>query len=296
MPAPSARIAALLLAGALCLAANAEGLAPPCAAQAASIPPRPAQARGAQAVLAAVAGLDDHQRDAAFRAELLAGNLPGFVRRLAPATLVARLRDGRAVRITLCVLADYLGLGSDDDHLLVPLGLDSALAVAARFGFMLPTRRIVDLVYRQAPVHLVPQPLPAGDAMRSAAYLQAHDALVERQRAELGAQPGELTAGHKKDLVLSARLWQQPGRLAIYGWHRADGTPIQGLSTVHGARYADYSHGVRLVSRTVFVDDRPMPLVDALADAQLGPLLSDEGPLPQASAWLAARTATGRAD
>jgi hypothetical protein len=125
--------------------------------------------------------------------------------------------------------------------------------------------------------------------MRSAAYLQQHDALVEQQRAALGAAPGALTAGHKKDLVLSARLWQQPGRVAIYGWHRPDGTPIQTLSTVHGARYADYSHGVRLVSQTMFVDGRPARLLDVLADAQLGPLLSDEGPLRPPANWLESR-------
>ena len=112
---------------------------------------------------------------------------------------------------------------------------------------------------------------------------------MEQQRAAYGAAPGALTAGHKKDLVLSQRLWEQPGRVAIYGWHRADGTPIQPLSTVHGARYADYSHGVRLVSQTMFVDGRPTRLLDALADEQLGPLLSDEGPLPGATSWLASR-------
>ena len=270
-------------------AARAESPVSPCAASAQGIPQRAAQARGASDFIAAVAGLGDHERDAAIRGELLAGNLPSFLRLVLPATLNASLRDGRKVQLTLCVLSDYLGLGSDSDFLLVPMGLDSALAVASKFGFMLPTRRIVDLIYRDAEVRLLPQPLPASDRMRSTAYLQQHGALVQQQRATLGAAPGALTAGHKKDLVLSERLWQQPGRVAIYGWQRADGTPIQTLSTVHGARYADYSHGVRLVSQTMFVDGRPARLLDVLADTQLGPLLSDEGPLEQAAAWLATR-------
>jgi hypothetical protein len=46
---------------------------------------------------------------------------------------------------------------------------------------------------------------------------------------------------------------------------------------------------VRLVSQTMFVDGRPARLLDVLADTQLGPLLSDEGPLQQAAAWLATR-------
>jgi hypothetical protein len=42
--------------------------------------------------------------------------------------------------------------------------------------------------------------------------------------------------------VLKQRLWLQAGRVAIYGWQRAGGTPIQPLSNVDGAGYADYSH------------------------------------------------------
>lgn len=260
-----------------------------CAPAAQGIPARAAQARGASEFIASIASLGDHARDAAIRSELLAGNLPRFLRQGQPATLNAHRRDGRPVQLTLCVLSDYLGIGSDSDFLRVPMGLDSAIAVASRFDFMLPTRRIVDLIYRAATVHLLPQPLPPGDRMRSTAYLQQHEALVAQQQATQSATPGALTAGHKKDLVLSERLWQQPGRVAIYGWQRADGTPIQTLSTVHGARYADYSHGVRLVSQTMFVDGQPARLLDVLADAQLGPLLSDEGPLPKAGAWLASR-------
>lgn len=269
--------------------ARADGPTSLCAPTARAIPARTAQARGASEFIKAMAEVGDHARDAAIRSELLAGNLPRFLRQALPATLNASLRDGRQVQLTLCVLADYLGLGSDSDFLLVPMGLDSALAVASKFGFMLPTRRIVDLIYRAADVHLPAQPLPASDSMRSTAYLQQHDTLVAQQRAALGALPGTLTAGHKKDLVLSERLWQQPGRVAIYGWQRADGTPIQTLSTVHGERYADYSHGVRLVSQTMFIDGHPARLLDVLADAQLGPLLSDEGPLRQMAGWLASR-------
>lgn len=267
--------------------ARAEVPAAPCAKSAQAIPARPAQAPGASEFIASVAALGDHERDEAIREELLAGNLPDFLRHALPAKLSARLHSGREVQLTLCVLSDYLGLGSDDDFVLVPLGLDSALAVATKFGFTIPTRRIVDLIYRSAQVHLSPQPLPASDRMRSTAYLQQHDALVARQRSAAGALPGALIAGHKKDLVLTPRLWQQPGRVAIYGWHRPDGTPIQPLSTVHGARYADYSHGIRLVSQTVFVDGKPAPLMDVLADIELAPLLSDEGPLQPPAGWIA---------
>ena len=52
---------------------------------------------------------------------------------------------------------------------------------------------------------------------------------------------------------------------------------------MHGARYADYSHGVRLVSVVAYVDGRPRSLIDALQDPRLAPALSDEGPIARAA-------------
>jgi hypothetical protein len=188
-------------------------------------------------------------------------------------------------------LPDYLSIGSSRDFLLVPVGLYTALAVADAFGFTLPTPKIVDAIYRQAAVHLAPQPLPPGGTMRSTAYYVRHNALVLAQRAETAAPLGALTAGHKKDLVLTKRLWHSPGRVAIYGWHRDANAPIQPLSTFHGAQYADYSHGVRLVSMTAFVDGQPRSIFDLLADPRFSRLLSDEGPLTGLQQTLRALTA-----
>ena len=116
---------------------------------------------------------------------------------------------------------------------------------------------------------------PAGPLMRSNRYLSEHQQRIDAQRS--GLPLGELIAGHKKDLVLSARLRQRTGRVAIYGWHTAPGHPIQPLSTVHGAQYVDYSHGVRLVSATVVVAGRTRSIYDALQDSRIAPVLSREG-------------------
>ena len=69
------------------------------------------------------------------------------------------------------------------------------------------------------------------------------------------------------------------GKIAIYGWHRLTGIPIQPLSTVHGATYADYSHGIRLVSDVVLIDQEPRSLYGVLEDPRLAKILSDEGPI-----------------
>ena len=310
---PSRLLGALLaLLGVLAALAPAAGAAQvvaplptqasgPCTSAAHGIPARLNAASSGSGFAQSMAGVGEPERDAAIRRELLAGNLPAFLRQVQPATLAARLPGGRAVSLTLCVLSDYLSVGSDEDFLRVPMGLHSALAVASRFGFTLPTRRMVDLIYRQAAVRLAPQPLPPDDTMRSTATYVQHQALVTQQLAllsqplGLGALPAlALIAGHKKDLVLSPRLWAVPGRVAIYGWHRPTGAPIQPLSTVHGAHYADYSHGVRLVGRTVWVDGEPRPILDLLADPLWAPLLSDEGPLPRAAALLNAAALPAR--
>jgi hypothetical protein len=155
--------------------------------------------------------------------------------------------------------------------------LATALTVAKHFGFTLPTTKMVDAIYVQSAVHLAPQPLPAGDQMRSTDYYWHHSQIIRQQEASLGVMPGTLTAGDKKDLVITNRLWQNLARVAIYGWHRLDHSPIQPLATVHGARYADYSHGVRLVSTVMYVNGQPKSIIDALTDTQIAPALSGEG-------------------
>jgi hypothetical protein len=223
-------------------------------------------------------GLSDDERENAIQEQLLAGNVPTFLRHLIPVRLNGAADGGEpSTDVTVCVSPDYLAVGSDQDFFLVPMRLRTALTVANKFRFELPTAKIVDAIYAQAPMHLRPQPLPASATMRTTAYYWQHNELVRQQRADLDVELGVLTAGDKKDLVLTNRLWSFPDRVAIYGWHRENGNAIQPLSTVHGARYADYSHGVRLVSATVFIGSRAVSFVHALQNPNLAALLSGEG-------------------
>lgn len=253
-----------------------------------SIPHRAPDALTGSEFARRVQALSGVARDALIRAQLLAGNMPQFLRHLVPITLESPATSSEgAHRITVCVLPDYLAVGTNKDFMYVPMGLEAALDIARRFGFDLPTPKLVDAIYEDAVVKLKPQPLPAGDQMRSTAYVVHHNELIQEQRSALDAPLGELTAGHKKDLVLTNRLWEFPGRVAIYGWHKADHEPIQPLSTFHGARYSDYSHGVRLVSNMVTVDGVRRSLTDVLAQPDLAKLLTREGPLRSLSQRLA---------
>lgn len=241
-----------------------------------AIPRRGGGLQGGSAVIGALTGAGGRSRDDAIADQIAAGNLPDFLRDLVPVTFTSG--EGRQrTRITICVMPDYLAVGSDRDFVRVPLGLPAAMRLAERFDMVLPTTRMVDAIHAQASVRLSPAPMEPGAQMASTQYFLRHNATVEAQRQRTGGRLGQLVAGHKKDLVLTNRLNSNPGRVAIYGWHRGNGAPIQPLSTVHGAEYADYSHGIRLVSRTAYVNGRAVDLRDLLGDSRLAGMVSSEG-------------------
>jgi hypothetical protein len=245
------------------------------------LPPRSKGAVGGQAFAARVAGLSDRSRYEAAATQILSGNTPDFLRWLTPVPLTA---EGVCPRVLIFALPDYLAVGRLGDFVRVPLDWYAAHRVASALDAALPTPRMVDAIYASARTVLTPAPMPPTAEMRSMDYTLRHQAMIEAERGDRPIAP--LTAGHKKDLVITGRLFQMPDRVAIYGWHRPTGVPIQPLSLVHGAGYADYSHGVRLISRWILVDGAPMDLVDALADPQLAPKLTREGLLPGAEALL----------
>jgi hypothetical protein len=224
---------------------------------------------------------DARQREQVIAEQLLKGNLPDFLRKLKPIKLQQLTKSGRLLRATIFVTPDYLAIGSQADFIRVPMDFHTARKVAAHFGFILPTRRVVDAIYDQSENHFTPQPLPPGPQMCTTGYFQLHNQKIMEQRHSRGITLGELVSGHKKDVVITNRLRRKPGRIAIYGWQRLDGKPIQPLSTVHGAGYADYSHGIRLVSDQVLVDGELYSVYDILRDPELATLLSDEGPMTE---------------
>ena len=190
-------------------------------------------------------------------------------------TVKAKGASGKEHIATIEVMPDYLAIGSDTDWVRVPMTPMTAARVADAFGSALPTRKIVDDVYTAATVKLEPNPLTM-DRESVATFLK-HHRLIEDQRR--GKKLGELIAGIKKDVVVTNRLDERPNRVAIYGWHTLDGKPIQPLTIVHANWYVDYSHGVRLMKRTVMVDGKPRDVRHVLYATDLCGLLSDEGPI-----------------
>lgn len=239
------------------------------------IPKRPADAPGGKEFFARLEKLSRTERETAIAEEIGRGNIPDFLRTFHQLKLTAKDSKGKEHKAVLEVMPDYLAVGSNADFVRVPMTPVTATRIADAFGCALPTRKVVDEVYTAAAVKLDPQPMTK-DREAVATFLRHHE-LIEGQRE--GKKLGELVAGVKKDVVVSNRLAEKVDRVAIYGWHKADGSPIQPLSIVHASSYVDYSHGVRLVKRAVSVDGRVYDLRHVQASPDLFPLVCDEGPI-----------------
>lgn len=238
------------------------------------LPARAPTAETGSAFLDRIEGLGRSAMDDAVVAEIERGNVPTHARMLVPLELVA---DGHTAE--LWVAADYLAIGSDEDFVRIPMTPAAAQKLAERLDSSLPTPKLVDTIFERAPAKLAPSYIDGGPTDSTADDVRVHNAKVERNRLAKGITLGVLTAGHQKDIVLTTRLSEEEDRVAIYGWHKSDGAPIQSLSCRHSCRYADYSHGVRLVAQAMLVDGHPRRYSDVLRDPELSGLVSAEGPL-----------------
>ncbi len=239
------------------------------------LPPRVPGAKSGSAFLESARGLGRQGLDDAVLREVRAGNVPDFQRRFVP----IELSGASGLKARLFVLCDYLAIGSDQDFVRMPMTSAAAQTIADLTHTSLPTRRLVDEIYRQAGAKLPPSYIDGGPTDDEIDDFGLHHEKLEARRKQRGFALGVLTAGNKKDIVLSNRLAEKVDRVAIYGWHKAEGEIIQPLSTTHSTRYADYSHGVRLVHRQVWIDEQEHDLLAMLSDDGLCSLVSDEGPL-----------------
>lgn len=244
-------------------------------AQPPAIPPRASNALTGSAFIASIAHANKEPREAATLREILAGNIPSFLRQLQ--TVEARITgaDGATHVVQYEVMPDYLAIGSDSDFVRMPMTPNTAQAFGDYYGFVFPTRKMSDDIWTAARVRVEPRPLTR-DRDSTLTFLE-HHRIVEAQLA--GTRRGELVAGIKKDVVVSNRLLERANRVAIYGWHYLNGQPIQPVYAGHVDWYIDYSHGIRPVRRMMRVDGVPMTFEAVLADSSKRALLSDEGKL-----------------
>lgn len=209
--------------------------------------------------------------------EFLHGNIPDFLRNFVGVTA----SDGTN-SITYMVMPDVLCIGSNDDYVRMPMNPHTAQAIADKFDCTLPTKKMVDTIWSQAVNKVAPLPWgpPFDGDMLKTYRVGVHNGRIQAQLAGLDATA--LISGHKKDVVLTNRLY--PGnpnkRVAIYGWIQLNGQAIQGLNPVsHEDTYEDYSHGLRMVANDCMVNGTSRRIQDVFADPSLSTLVSEEGVL-----------------
>lgn len=213
------------------------------------------------------------ERDSLVLKEVLSGNLPPFLRRFVPVRLsILDSISGKKVNAVIYVAPDYLSIGTKEDWARVCITPYAAQQIADSLDCFLPTRKLVDDIYRAARIKLEPVPMYA--FRDSTPTMWQHHLIIEGQRKDRKG----MIAGIKKDVVLSARIKQdrKKDRVAIYGWHQPDGKPIQPLYTGHIYWWVDYSQGIRLVYRQIRVDGKWMDYADVFKNPRLNQLLCDE--------------------
>ncbi len=213
-----------------------------------------------------------HQRDSLALKALLDGNIPSFLKRFVPVHATVRSETGKSASAVYYVSPDYLSIGSDADWARIPLTPMAAQTIADALHCFLPTRKMVNDIYKNAEVKLAPVPMYA--FRDSTVTMWQHHLIIEGQRK---GKKG-LIAGIKKDVVISEKIVKdnKPNRVAIYGWYLLNGKPIQPLYTGHVNWYVDYSHGIRLVYRKMKVDGKWMDYETVLQDKTLRQLICDE--------------------
>ncbi len=250
-----------------------------------NIPARDASAKGGSVFMNEIKTLPFAERENRILKELSSGNIPAFLRNETEIIFSANDATGKLHNIILYVLPDYLSVGSNDDFCRLPMGPIAAQKLADKFGAIMPTRKIVDLLYRKAKVKISPIPYaPVGNQNELVEQFIRHNNDIEAKRIANGGKLGELIGGIKKDVVISNKIIDpsRPNHVVIYGWHKLDGNAIQPLSNIHGDYYVDYSHGIRLISNKIIFDESETTLTEILKDPVLYKTLSDEtGPMSQ---------------
>lgn len=242
-----------------------------------TIPNRKPSAVTGSAFVQANINLIGAPREANILKEFIEGNIPDFLRNFAEVTI----SDGTNT-ITYKVMTDYLCIGTNFDYVRVPMNPHTAQAIADKYDCTLVTRKMVNDIWKHSINKLAPKPWgpPYNADMEKTHRIGTHSQTIQKQLA--GRDPFALTSGHKKDVVLTNKLYpNNPNkRVAIYGWIQLNGQPIQGLNpSSHDDHYADYSHGIRLVDNFAVVNGQQMRMRDVFKHPTYSKLVSDEGPL-----------------
>jgi len=242
-----------------------------------NIPPRKADSEPGSAFMRRIAPLPLEAREEEIYKALAAGNMPDFLRKTVSMQGEFTDSEEKVHQLQYEVMPDYLSVGSDSDFCRIPMNPHTAQRLATLFGGSLITSKLSDHIFSMAPLKLTPFPYkPVGNANELVSKFAEHNAQIEKQKEKAGGLNGQLIAGIKKDVILSEKMAKHRDKVVIYGWHRPDGNPIQGVYGGHVDWYVDYSHGIRLINDQVKIDGKPCLLTEVLSDPLLYKIFSDE--------------------
>lgn len=243
-----------------------------------SVPQQKANAISGAVFYKQATAMNWKQRDSFAVKEILSGNLPSFLKKFIPVhTSIIDSSTGKTIKAIIYVSPDYVSIGSDADPIAIgwariPLTPMAAQQVADSFHCFLPTKKIVDEIYKAAAIKLEPVPMVA--FRDSTPTMYQHHLMIEGQRKHRRG----LISGIKKDVILTNQLLNptKQNKVAIYGWHQLNGKSIQPVYTGHVNWYVDYSHGVRLIYELIKVNGKWLRYTDVLKHPVWYRLLTDE--------------------
>lgn len=237
----------------------------------ANFPSKPANPISARAFLKATRDKTPQERDAIAADLVINGNFPSFIRKFVP---IDSSKNGKVLEYK--VSPDFLCIGTDSDYMIWPFSAPQCQRIAAAFGCMIPTVQMSEEIYKKAKVKLdakTPSMLPtkingqtyspkdfvASKHMISPQGVAVHNKMIRDQLKDFDYIPGELVAGHKKDVVIDQSVPE--GRLGMHGLYDK-GKAIQGGAlTSHTANHIEYGMALRLVDRKALLDGRPVDLL-----------------------------------
>ena len=162
---------------------------------------------------------------------------------------------------------------------------EGAQRIADQLNAVLPTPRILQLIWEQADIRLDPCKMPADAQMASTARMIEHSECVDQR---IAGRTG-LVANEGKHWVLTNRIAGKENLAANYGWFVKGRRPVQTVGLHHDTAHTDYSQIVRLVKPIINVDGRDVDIRHVGRSPELWGLVSDEGPL---FVWRASRPGT----
>ncbi|HEY6079189.1 MAG TPA: hypothetical protein VIW29_10315 [Polyangiaceae bacterium] len=159
---------------------------------------------------------------------------------------------------------------------------EGAQRIADQLHAILPTPRVLQLIWEQAAVRINPCTLPPDDKMATTARMIQHSECVDQR---IAGRAG-MVANEGKHWVLSNRIAGKENLAANYGWFMRGRRPVQTVGTAHDTAHTDYSQVLRLVKPIINVDGRDIDIRHVGRSPELWGLVSDEGPL---LVWRASR-------